>query len=389
VIISDVPDLPLDRPNLSKDYLAGKADPTWMPLRPDAAWYAARDIDLRLKTRVTSINPKAHQVTLDSGRTIAYSALLLATGAIPRTLPIPGADLGGVFLLRKMADADQVIEAAAQSKHKQAVIVGASFIGMEAAAALVEGRGITLTVVDRENVPFAPIWGNEIGKMLQKEHEDHGVQFRLGSQIKQLVGKGGAVTGVELESGEVLPADFVLMGVGVRPATDFLSGSGLKLDDKDKSVRVDASLLTSEPDVYAAGDIACWSDGGVAGSGSLRIEHWRVAEQQGIVAARNMLGGKESVAQRVPFFWTHQWSVELRYAGHAEKWDEIIYRGTLATKQFIAFFVAGGKLLAAAACDHDADLDAIEFILRDNMALTPEQMRDPAFDLVRYAHGKS
>src|SRR5258708_4212825 len=234
IILSSVPTVPVDRPNLSKDYLEGKADPAWMPLRPDSAWYAARGIDLRLNTHVSSIDPKAHKVHLADGSTMSYDRLLLATGGIPRQLDVPGADLGGVFTLRTMADADQIIETAA--KHKNAVIVGASFIAMEAAAALVGGRGVTVAIVAPEDVPFARIMGSDIGKMLQKEHEDHGVKFHLSSQITRFTGKDSHVSGVELKSGETLPADFVLVGVGVRPATDYLSNSGLKTDDKDKSV---------------------------------------------------------------------------------------------------------------------------------------------------------
>ncbi|MEP7284177.1 MAG: FAD-dependent oxidoreductase, partial [Chloroflexota bacterium] len=337
VLLSDVANVPIDRPNLSKDYLAGNADPAWMPLR-DAAWYADRDIDLQLNTTVTGVDPKAHHVMLENGGTLGYDVLLLATGGVPRQLDVPGKDLANVFLLRKLADADQIIEAGGASK--QVVIIGASFIAMEAAASLASGRGLTVTIVGIEAVPFERVLGRDIGLMLQKEHEDNGIQFRLNAGVKQFFGKDGVVNSVELSSGEVLLADFVLVGVGVRPATDFLNGSGLKLNDKDKSVLVDSSLLTSDPAIYAAGDIARYDNAG----SSVRIEHWRVAQQQGILAARNMNGGNDRVQYHVPFFWTHQWNIELRYVGHAEQWDEIIYRnGTPEQKKFVAFFVAGGN----------------------------------------------
>jgi NADPH-dependent 2,4-dienoyl-CoA reductase/sulfur reductase-like enzyme/nitrite reductase/ring-hydroxylating ferredoxin subunit len=383
IVLSDVPQLPLDRPNLSKDYLAGHADPAWMPLRPDQAWYRDRDIEVRCNTHVASVDAQAHRLILDDGSSVDYTKLLIATGAIPRQLNAPGVDLNGIFVLRNQAHADQIIGAA--DLGKQVVIVGASFIAMETAWALASGRGVAVTVVGIEDIPFVRVLGSDIGKMLLQEHQSPGVKFRLSAEITQFIGENGYVTGVELKSGEVLPADFVIVGVGVRPATDFLSGSPLKLDQRDKSVRVEATLRTSEPDIYAAGDIARINNNTPEG---VRIEHWRVAQQHGIIAAQNMMGGSESVMQHVPFFWTHQWDVELRYVGHAETWDEIIYRGgTPQQKRFVAFYIHGGKLLAAAGVQHDAEMDAIEFILRDGMPLTREQMQDSTFDLVRYAQG--
>lgn len=186
-----------------------------------------------------------------------------------------------------------------------------------------------------------------------------------------------------MKDGEVLPVDFVVAGVGVRPATDYLNDSGLRLDDKDRSVHVSSRLQASSPDIYVAGDIARYDIGGT----STRIEHWRVAEQQGIIAGHNMLDRADNVTQHVPFFWTNQFGITFNYVGHAEKWDEIIYRGDPEQKDFIAFYVDGGKLMAAAGCNHDQELDAVEFIMRDAMPLTPSQMRDSTFDLVAYAQG--
>jgi apoptosis-inducing factor 3 len=382
IILSESPDLPLDRPNVSKDYLAGHADPAWMPLRADEAWYKERDIDVRLNTHIARIDPAKHQAILDNGSAVPYTKLLLATGAIPRQLNVPGTDLSGVYLLRTQAHADQIIEAA--SNGKRAVIIGASFIAMETAWSLASGRGVSVTVVGIEDVPFARVLGNDIGKMLQKEHEENGIQFRLSAEIARIVGENGRVTGVELKSGEVLPADFVIVGVGVRPATDFLADSGLTLENRDKSVYVDTTLCTNDPDIYAAGDIARIQDGG----SSVRIEHWRVAQQHGIVAAKNMFGGKESVTQHIPFFWTHQWNLELRYVGHAEEWDEIIYRqGTPAQKEFVACYMKNNRLLAAAGINRDAEMDAIEFMLHDGLMPSPAQLRSDAFDLIKFARG--
>jgi apoptosis-inducing factor 3 len=267
-------------------------------------------------------------------------------------------------------------------KGAKAVIIGASFIGMEAAASLAGGHDVAVTVVGLERIPFDRILGDELGKVFQAEHDAHGIQFRLSSETARFVGKSGQVTGVELKSGETLDADFVVLGVGVRPATDFLRDSGLKLNERDQAMLVSDKLQSSDPDVYAAGDIARWDDGH---AGGVRIEHWRTAEQQGIVAAKNMLGQSEGMQGHIPFFWTNQWDIVLRYVGHAEKWDEIIYRyGNPSKKDFIGFYVQDGKLLAAAGMNHDAEMDAIEFILRDQKPLTYDQMRDEKFDLVAY-----
>lgn len=381
-LFNSTPALPIDRPNLSKEYLAGQADPAWIPLRGDMHWYRSRGVVLQLGMTVDKVNVQAHTIHLINGAILHYEKLLLATGGLPRQLTTtPGNDLQGIFALRTLEDADKIIAAAQTGK--RAVIIGASFIGMEAAASLAGGRGVDVTVVGLERVPFDRILGEEIGRAFQAEHEAHGVKFRLNSEVARFVGSSGRVTGVELKSGETLPADFVVVGVGVRPATDFLRDSGLKLHERDQSVLVSDTLQTSDPDVYAAGDIARWDDGK---TGSVRIEHWRTAEQQGIVAANNMFGESESMRGHVPFFWTNQWDIALRYVGHAEKWDDIIYRyGTPEKKDFVAFYVHNGNLLAAAGMNHDADMDAIEFILRADKPLTADQMRDATFDLAAYA----
>lgn len=381
-ILSVVSTPPIDRPNLSKDYMAGSAEPDWIPLR-DTGWYAERDIDLRLSTTVTRVDPKAHTVTLESGESIQYDRLLLATGGTPRDLKrVAGGDLDGIYLLRSLEDADRII--AQLGEGKQVVLIGGSFIGMEVAASLAKGRKLDVTVVDMVSLPFQKVLGNQIGAMFRDEHAANGVHFRLGGELKRFVGESGRVTGVELEGGEVLSADLVIVGVGVRPATDFLKDSGIRLNEKDQSVEVDSQLQTSDLDIYAAGDIARYpTDDGE----SQRIEHWRAAQQQGVVAARNMLGKNDDVNYHVPFFWTTQWDIELRYVGHATEWDEIIFRGTAKAKDFIAFYVKGGKLKAAAGLNHNREMDAIEFILMDDLPLTPEQMRDSSFDLVAYAVG--
>ena len=294
----------------------------------------------------------------------------------------PGAELANIETLRTLRDADRILDVVQASA--RVVIIGASFIGMEAAASLAGGHDLDVTVVGREVVPFENNFGMEIGGMLQRVHEENGVKFRMQAEFDRFEGSDGRVTGVRLKDGELLPADVVLVGIGVRPATDFLHDSALKLNERDKSVHVDARLQAAE-DVYAAGDIARYE--GTDGE-SWRIEHWRVAQQHGIVAASNMRGGARDVNAHVPFFWTNQWTIGLRYVGHASDWDEIIYRGgTPDTREFVAFYIHDGVLVAAAGVKRDREMDAIEFILRDRLPLTPAQMRDADFDLVAYAQG--
>ncbi|MFO7323815.1 MAG: FAD-dependent oxidoreductase [Chloroflexota bacterium] len=378
IIVSAASSVPVDRPNLSKDYLAGEAQEDWIPLR-SAAWYEQRDIDLRLNTRVARIDPQARQVWLENGESLSYEKLLLCTGGVPRRLNAPGADLQNIYTLRTLPDAEAIIKAAENSR--RAVIIGASFIGMEVAASLRKGREIEVTVVGLESTPFEHVLGREIGQLFQREHEANGVRFRLNAEVAGFEGENGRVTGVRLKNGDLLPADFVVVGIGVRPATDFLKDSGLALEERDGSVLVDTALRTSAPDIFAAGDIARWEQDG----DTTRIEHWRAAQQQGIVAARGMFGQPGDINAHVPFFWTNQWGLSLRYVGHATKWDGIVFRGSPEERQFIAFYVQDGRLRAAAGMKHDRDMDAIEFILRDRLPLTPEQMRDPSFDLVAYA----
>lgn len=383
VILSAASNVPVDRPNLSKDYMAGEAEPDWIPLRGEG-WYAERDIELRLNTTATRLDASDHALHLEGGETLRYDRMLLCTGGIPRTLPkVPGAELANIETLRTLPDADRIIAKAEGAR--RVVIIGSSFIGMEVAASLAGGRNLDVTVVGMESAPFENNFGVEIGRMFQQLHEENGVHFRMNNELAAFEGADGRVTGVRLKSGEVLPADLVLLGIGVRPATDFLKETALRLHEKDQSVHVDSQLQAAE-DVYAAGDIARYD--GLDGE-SWRIEHWRVAQQHGIIAAGNMLGKMRDVNAHVPFFWTNQWKLSLRYVGHASGWDEIIFRGgTPETREFIAFYVKDGQLKAAAGLKHDPEMDAIEFILRDRMPLTTAQMRDETFDLVAYARSQ-
>lgn len=329
---------PYDRPNLSKDYLAGNAPEEWIPLRPEG-FYAEHGIE-RVAARAEAIDTAARTVTLADGRTLRYGALLLATGSAPVRLRIPGADLPHVHVLRSLDDCRAILRAAQQAR--RAVVLGASFIGMEVAAAL-RMRGLEVTVVAPENVPFLRTLGPALGAAVQRVHESHGVAFRLGHIAAEITRDH-----VRLDDGETLPADLVVVGIGVRPETALAQAAGLAVDD---GVLVDAYLETSAPGVYAAGDIARWPDPRTGER--IRVEHWAVAQRQGQTAARNMLGKREPYAD-VPFFWTQHWDMPIAYVGYAAAWDTARVDGDPDALDCAVTYVRNGRALAFATIGRDA-----------------------------------
>jgi len=335
---------PCDRPNLSKDYLAGTAQEDWVLLRPPA-FYAEHRIDLRLGTRVAAIEPGQRVVRLSDGSRLPYEALLLATGAEPIRLAVPGADLPYVCVLRTLADSRALIARATTAK--RCVVIGASFIGLEVAASL-RTRGLAVHVVAPEARPMERVMGPAIGDMVRAIHEQHGVAFHLGATAAAI-----DETSVTLSTGERVAADLVVVGIGVRPSTALAEQAGLAVD---RGVLVDEFLQTSAPGIFAAGDIARWPD---RRTGSpIRVEHWVVAERQGEVAARNMLGRRERF-DAVPFFWSQHYDTVIDYVGHAEHWDRIDIDGDPAARDCIASFWRGEKKLAVATVGRDLDsLDA-------------------------------
>jgi len=338
VMLSNDDSAPVDRPNLSKDFLAGTAPQDWVPLRPDS-FYPENGIDLRLKTNVTGIDARSREVALADGSKVAFDRLLLTTGAEPVRLSIPGADQPHVSTLRSLADCRGIIERAKTAR--RVVVLGASFIGLEVAAAL-RARGLEVHVVAPEKRPMERILGAQMGDFVRALHEEHGVVFHLEDTASAIDGKQ-----VKLKSGGMLEADLVIVGIGVRPRIEIAERAGLAID---RGVTVNAYLETSAPEIYAAGDIARWPD---PHSGeSIRVEHWVVAERQGQAAAVNMLGGREKFAT-VPFFWSQHYDVPINYVGHAEKWDELTVDGDIAGRDCLLRFKLNGRTLAVASIFRD------------------------------------
>jgi NADPH-dependent 2,4-dienoyl-CoA reductase/sulfur reductase-like enzyme len=335
---------PYDRPNLSKDFLAGSAPEEWLPLRPPG-FFEEHRID-RVTASVERIDAEARRVRTSDGRDHAFDALLLATGSRAIRPGIPGEERSHVHVLRSLGDCRRIIEGAKQARH--AVVVGASFIGMEVAASL-RARDLEVTVVAPDSVPFERSLGKELGGALGELHESHGVAFRLGHTVREIT-EGEAA----LDDGTRLPADLVVLGVGVRPDTRLAEGAGIDVDD---GVLVNEYLETSRPGIFAAGDIARWPD---ARSGHrVRFEHWATAQRLGQAAARNILGARLAVRD-VPFFWTQQYDLGVRYVGDGGDWDAVTVDGDLGARDATVRYLRDGKMVGAATLHRDRESLAIE-----------------------------
>ncbi|MFP4055992.1 MAG: FAD-dependent oxidoreductase [Candidatus Brocadiia bacterium] len=373
VLITREADGPYDRPNLSKEYLAGEAKPEWIPLRSEK-FYANRNIELMTETTVTGLDLEAKAVELAGAQPLAFDRLLLATGATPRRLDIPGDDLDGVFLLRSLADARGLVGAAERAS--KAVVLGASFIAMEVASSL-RKREVEVCVVAPEEVPMARVFGPRVGRRIQALHESHGVAFRLGHTAREFAGEG-AVQAVVLDDGTRLEADLVVVGIGVSPVVDYLEGTGLV---EDGAVPVDGRLQTRAEGVFAAGDIARVPHPRTGEP--QRIEHWVVAERQGQHAARAMLGS-DAAYDEVPFFWTKQYDASVKYAGHATRPDRIVYRGDVTGGSFLAGYYEQGTLKAAASLGMAKEIILLGEVLKAGRSPSPEELEDPATDLAQW-----
>lgn len=340
-ILSEDTDAPCDRPNLSKDYLAGTAPEEWMPLRPDD-FYKDNHIDLQLGTVVQHIDTANHQITTKDDRSISFDRLVLATGAEPIRLPIPGQDGAHVFTLRSFSDSRRIIEYAKNAR--TVVVLGSGFIGLEVAAAL-RARGLAVHVVSLDQSPLQNVLGSELGNFIRSLHEAHGVTFHTETSLTTIEPES-----VTLSNGDKLTADLVILGVGVRPRTTLAESAGLNVD---KGILVDEYLQTNVPGIYAAGDVARWRD--KASGQALRIEHWVVAERQGQVVAENLLGANKKF-QDVPFFWSVHYDLTINYAGHAQSWDAIEIDGDIAARDCLVRYQKNGVTIAVAGIGRDKQI---------------------------------
>jgi NADPH-dependent 2,4-dienoyl-CoA reductase/sulfur reductase-like enzyme/nitrite reductase/ring-hydroxylating ferredoxin subunit len=347
--------LPYDRPNLSKDYLAGSAPEEWIPLRPPE-FYREQKIDAFANTTVTNIDAKAKQVTLSDGRSLGYGALLLATGAQPIHLTIPGADLPHVCYLRTLADSRRIIEKAKNAK--RAVVIGSSFIGLEVAWSLRE-RKLEVAVVGRDSVPLGKVLGTDMGKLVRETHEANGVKFHLGRTPAAIHDRY-----VELDDGTKLDCDLVVVGIGVRPNTDLAEQAGIATDN---GVLVNEFLETNVPGIFAAGDIARWPD---PRAGRIRVEHWVVAQRQGQTAARNILGAREPFTL-APFFWSNHFDLHIHYVGHGSGEDDVSVSGDLKAKDASVIFRSDDKVTAVASVGRDRENLEAEVALERGEGFSP------------------
>jgi len=370
VAITQENHLPYDRTMLSKSYLQDRAFVSSLPLRP-AEFFEEHGIDVMLGKKVSNVVSKDKSVEFEGGSKISYDKLLLAPGSVPRTLEVPGADKKNVLTLRSRNDCDAIIDAAEHAS--RVAVIGASFIGMETAFSFTK-RNLPVTVISPETVPFEHVFGEKIGGLLRSLHEEKSVTFKLGAGVERFEGNG-KVEAVILKSGERIEADLVLVGIGVRPATDFLRDIP-KLGDG--SVKVDEHFKVAK-DVYAAGDIATFRDWRTGEY--IRIEHWRTALQLGRTAAHNMTG-KKIEYRDVPYFWTSQPGLQFRYIGLAKEWDDLIIDGDFAAKKFLAFFVKGDRIMAVAGGGKDTEMAAIQELMRIGKMPAPDQVRGGSMDWV-------
>ena len=335
VLVGEEPELPYERPPLSKDYLRGESPREKPRVHPDG-FYADNDIELLTRTTVERIDVGAREVELGGGERLRYDRLLLATGARPRRLRLPGAELDGVHYLRDFADADRL--AARLRPGARAVVIGAGWIGAEVAASA-QQLGVEVTLLEQAALPLEHVLGPELGRIYADIHTDHGVRFIGGARVEALEG-AGAVEQVRLADGTTLPADFVVVGVGVEPRTELAEAAGIAIDN---GIAVSETLETSAPGVFAVGDVA--NAHHPFYGRRLRVEHWANALNQPAAAAKAMLG-KPASYDRLPYFFSDQYDVGMEYTGYATEWDQVVFRGDPAEREFVAFWIHGGRVVA-------------------------------------------
>jgi 3-phenylpropionate/trans-cinnamate dioxygenase ferredoxin reductase component len=365
--------LPYERPPLSKEYLAGKKDLGDFTTA-SSAWYRDHHVELQLGTEVTAVDPKAHTVELPDGSTLRYDKLLLATGSRPRRPPIPGADAPNVHYLRTIDDAATLNSSLVEGS--SLAVVGAGWIGLEVAAGARE-RGVAVTVVEATELPLQTSLGRELGEVFAKLHRDHGVDLRLGATVDEITTSDGNATGLRLGDGSTVAADHVLVAVGAAPNTALAEQAGLATGDG--GVLVDSSLRTSDPDIFAVGDIAAAKHPlfGVR----IRTEHWANALKQPAVAAAGMLG-KPAEYTELPYFFTDQYDLGMEYVGHAPDYERVVFRGDVDGREFVAFWLdRNNRVLAGMNVNIWEGLDDIKALIRSQEPVDPDRLADPAAPL--------
>jgi 3-phenylpropionate/trans-cinnamate dioxygenase ferredoxin reductase subunit len=366
VLVGAEAERPYERPPLSKDYLRGEADRETVHVHPQG-FYAEQEIELRLGRSAVALDTASAELTLDDGERLSYDRLLLATGAEPRRLTIPGADLDGVHYLRSIEDSDALRSQLGASR--SVVVVGAGWIGAEVAASA-RMRGLDVTVIEPAAVPLERVLGAELGAIYRDIHADHGVRMLLGTGVEAFEG-ATSVERVRTADGREVACDFVVVGIGVEPRTELAGRAGLALEN---GIRVDEHLRTSAPGVYAAGDVAnafhpFYGE-------PVRVEHWANALHQGPAAARSMLGHAEPY-DRIPYFFSDQYDVGMEYSGLARRWDRVVFRGDPARREFIAFWLLGDRVVAGMNVNVWDVVDPIQELIRARAAVSDDRLADP------------
>jgi 3-phenylpropionate/trans-cinnamate dioxygenase ferredoxin reductase subunit len=381
VLIGEESECPYERPPLSKGYLLGKTEREEIYVHPQQ-WYADHNVELRLEMAVTGIDPAGHEVTLANGSRVSYAKLLLATGSSPRRLLVPGADLDGVLYLRRVEDSDR-LKATLQTASRVAV-VGAGWIGLETAAAA-RAAGVEVTALEMAELPLLRVFGREVAEVFAGLHREHGVDLRCGVQVAEIIGADGTAVGVRLADGSRIDADAVIVGVGIAPNSQLALAAGLAVDN---GVLVDAQLRTTTRDVYAAGDVAN-AFHPVLGK-YIRVEHWANALHQSQVAAKAMLD-QNVTYDRVPYFFTDQYDLGMEYSGYVEPdgYDEVVFRGDVETREFIAFWLGGGRVLAGMNVNVWDVNDAIQALVRAGKPVDTSALCDPRTPLESLASDSS
>jgi 3-phenylpropionate/trans-cinnamate dioxygenase ferredoxin reductase component len=378
VLIGAESELPYERPPLSKDYLQGKSPRDKIFVHP-AQWYAEHDIELQLGVTATEVDPAAHRVTLADGSSQPYAKLLLTTGSAPRQLQVPGAEFDGVAYLRTAEDSDR-IKAALETASRVAVI-GAGWIGLETAAAA-RIAGAEVTVLEALELPLLRVLGPETARVFAELHRDHGVDMRFGIGVAEITGRAGRATGVRLTDGAHVDAELIIVGVGITPNSELAGAAGLQVSN---GIVVGADLRSSDPDIYAAGDVA--SAFNPLFGKHIRLEHWANALNQPPAAARSMLGQPVSY-DRVPYFYTDQYDLGMEYSGYVEPggYEQVVFRGDTAAREFVAFWLdAGNRVLAGMNVNIWDVNDAIQALVRSGKPVDPGALRDPSVPLAGLA----